>query len=159
MNIKSKIPAFTIIEAIVSMAVTAIILSVIFVIFSVTSRRLDDFKNESSFIADINRMTYCLNKDIFESDKMYVNDKNVTFLTVTGERRYYDFSSLYFERSSAVFKDTFNISIAKVKADTLRSDNGALVYQRLFLEANINKEITNFTFYKKIYPNEELNKL
>lgn len=159
MNAKSNIPAFTVIEAIVSMVVTVIILSVIFVIFSVTAGRLDDFKKESAFIADINRMTYCINKDIFESEKMYTEGKNLIFFTNNGEKRYYNFNDLFFERSSQVFKDTFNISVTALKTDTLKSNNGKHVYQRLFIEADVNKNKTDFTFYKRIYPNEQLNSL
>lgn len=152
-------PAFTIIEAVINMAVTAILLSVIFVIFSITSQRLDDFKKENDFIADINRMTYCLNKDIFESEEMVLEQNRLVFQTVTGGKLQYNVNDNFFARSSLVLKDTFKIQILKLKVDTLKSGNSKLIYQRLFMEADVNKAKTGFTFYKKIYPNKQLRDL
>ena len=59
--------AFTVIEAVIGMVVTALVVAIIFVVFTITSERLLDFKEANSVIVDRTRIAYVLNKDIFEN--------------------------------------------------------------------------------------------
>ena len=77
---KTAIHAFTIIEALISMAVTAIVLAILFVLFTITSERLMDFKHQNEFVSDLNRMNYTLNKAIFENDTMYLQNSEELLL-------------------------------------------------------------------------------
>ncbi|MFH6996248.1 hypothetical protein ACHRWY_27615, partial [Flavobacterium sp. FlaQc-48] len=61
-NSASSLPAFSIIEAVVGMVITAIIMGVLFVIFSIITGRMLDFKNQNQLVNDLNRLTYSLNK-------------------------------------------------------------------------------------------------
>lgn len=57
MNSKNSISAFSLIEAIVSMAITAIIMGFFFVIFSIVTERMLDYKNQNELVNDLNRLT------------------------------------------------------------------------------------------------------
>lgn len=82
---KTQLQAFSMIEAIVGMAITAIIMSLIFVVFSIVTERLLDFKNQNQPVNDLNRLTYSVNKDIFENDKMQIRQEELVFTGYSGE--------------------------------------------------------------------------
>ena len=84
MNNRKMTSAFSIVEAIVGMAITAIIMSIIFVVFSIVTERMMDYKNQNESICDLNRLTYSVNKDIFENEKMTVIDNEITFKGYSG---------------------------------------------------------------------------
>lgn len=156
MNKTGNIPAFTIMEAIVSMAVTAIILSVIFVVFSVTSERLADFKSQNEITADLNRMNYTLNKSIFDGNKMHLSDNQLIIDTYDGNQVKYTIYPKYFVRNGNKITDTFNINVLQFKIDTLYSKSKMNIYQRLQCHIEINKHTESLSFYKKLYANELL---
>ena len=55
MNKKYSVAAFSIIETVVSLVITAIVMGLIFLIFSILSERMIDFKQQNEDIADLNR--------------------------------------------------------------------------------------------------------
>jgi len=154
MSNKNLIPAFTIVEAVVSMAVTAIIISVIFVIFSVTSQRLLDLKSQSQYINDLNRMTYSINKGIFDSERMDVTESGLLFTGYNGDITEYKLSEKYFVRKQNDFTDTFNLIVKNIKIDTLESAAKKVKFQRVKWNIKINDKETQLSFYKKIYTND-----
>jgi competence protein ComGF len=156
MNKMVNIPAFTIIEAVVSMAVTAIILAIIFVIFSITSERLYDFKIQNETIADLNRMNYTLNKSIFDGNKMSVSDNELIIDTYDGNQVKYTIYPDYFIRNGNKIIDTFKINVFKFKIDTLYNKSKTNIYQRLQCSIEINEHAESLNFYKKLYVNELL---
>lgn len=148
------IKAFTIVEAVVSMVVTAIIFSVIFVIFSIVSERLSDFKKQNEYVADLNRWSYSVNKAIFESNRMSLDEKSLSFVTYNGEIITYEFQDEKIVRQSGAFRDTFNMAVQRVHIDTLRSPMGYTIYQRLQCQIAEGEVLTKMNFYKKIYANQ-----
>ena len=151
---KNVLPAFTIVEAVVSMAVTAIIISIIFVIFSVTSQRLMDIKTQSQYINDMNRFTYSVNKGIFDSERIDMTDNGVLFNTYDGGVTEYKLAEKYFTRNQNDFIDTFYLTVKKVRIDTVKSASGRVEYQRLKWNISINDKDTQLSFYKRIYAND-----
>lgn len=157
-NTKS-VPAFSIIEAVVGMAITAIIMGILFVIFSIITGRMLDFKNQNQLVNDLNRLTYSINKDIFEKEKMTVSETEIYFNGYTGERVSYQFSDDYILRNSETFVDTFRIKLKRIVMDTVKSKSQQFVFQKIKLNIESNEKELDLRFYKRVYPNELLQTL
>ncbi|HEX7871029.1 MAG TPA: hypothetical protein VF455_13050 [Chryseobacterium sp.] len=155
-NYPKSIPAFSIIEAVVGMAITAIIMGVLFVIFSIVTGRMLDFKNQNELVNDLNRLTYSLNKDIFEKEKMTVSENEIYFNGYAGERVSYQFSDDYILRNSETFIDTFRIKLNRMIMDTVKSKSEQFVFQKIKLNIESNEKEMDLRFYKRVYPNELL---
>lgn len=159
LNSKLFVPAFSIIDTIVGMVITAIIMGVLFVVFSIITGRMFDFKNQNQLVNDLNRLTYSLNKDIFEKEKMTVLENEIYFKGYTGEKVSYQFSDNYILRSNESFKDTFKIKLNRMVVDTVKSKSEQFVFQKMKLNIDSNEKQINLRFYKRVYPNELLEKI
>lgn len=148
--------AFSIVEAIVGMAITAIIMSIIFVVFSIVTERMMDYKNQNESICDLNRLTYSVNKDIFENEKMTVIDNEITFKGYSGENIKYSFLEDYTLRNNEILIDTFKIKGNQIHIDTVKSKSEQFVFQKLKFNIEINENKMDLKFYKRIYANELL---
>ncbi|MFP9100758.1 type II secretion system protein J [Flavobacterium sp. RHBU_24] len=151
------IRAFTIIEAVIGMVITAIIMSIIFVVFTITSERLLDFKQANIEIVDLNRVNYALNKDMFESKYIEYNDGVLKFLMHDDASATYAIDRDILTRYSDEFIDTFHIHVANMYFDTISSLNKRQSYKRINLKLIDGKKSFNTYFYKKIYPAELIN--
>ena len=158
-NNTKSVSAFSIIEAVVGMAITAIIMGILFVIFSIITGRMLDFKNQNQLVNDLNRLTYSLNKDIFEKEKMMVTESEIDFNGYTGDRVSYQFSDNYILRNSETFIDTFRIKLNKMMVDTVKSKSEQFVFQKIKLNIESNEKEMDLRFYKRVYPNELLEKM
>ncbi|WP_281239378.1 hypothetical protein [Flavobacterium praedii] len=156
MNNRKMTSAFSIVEAIVGMAITAIIMSIIFVVFSIVTERMMDYKNQNESICDLNRLTYSVNKDIFENEKMTVIDNEITFKGYSGENIKYSFLEDYTLRNNEIFIDTFKIKLNQIHIDTVKSKSEQFVFQKLKFNIEINENKMDLKFYKRIYANELL---
>jgi len=150
------ISAFSIVEAIVGMAITAIIMSIIFVVFSIVTERMMDYKNQNESICDLNRFTYSVNKDIFENEKMTAIDNEITFKGYSGENIKYSFLEDYILRNNEIFIDTFKIKLNKFHIGTVKSTSEQFVFQKLKFNIEINENKMDLKFYKRIHANELL---
>lgn len=158
MSKRNYIPAFSVLETVVSMVISAIVIGLIFLIFTILSERMLDFKDQNQYVADLNRMTYSFNKDIFESDKMEVSDEQITFFSYSGEKVKYNLYPDYFLRTKEEFVDTFAIPIKEFKIDTIQNKNKRIIFQKLTLNVDVNKEAMQLKFFKKIYSDELIQK-
>ncbi len=156
MNNKNSVSAFSIIEAIVGMVITAIIMGIFYVVFSIVSERMLDYKNQNILINDLNRLTFSINKDIFENEKMIVVDNEVVFKGYSGEIVKYNFLEDYLLRNNDKFIDTFKIKLNRIFVDSITSDSQKKVFQKLKLNIEINKKEVDLNFYKRVYANELL---
>lgn len=147
-------PAFSIIEAVVSMVVSAIVIGLIFVVFTILSERMLDFKNQNQYVSDLNRLTYSLNKDIFESEKMIASDEGLVFYSYSGDRTTYVTNPEYLLRSREEFIDTFRIPVKQFRMDSLQNKTKTAVFQRLSINVSVNSQPMDLRFFKKVYTNE-----
>lgn len=156
MNNKLTLSAFSLIEAIVGMAITAIIMGIIFVIFSIVTERMLDYKNQNQLVNDMNRLTYSINKDIFENEQLQATANEMIFTGYAGEIVKYSFQEKYILRHAPTFVDTFMIRFNYVVIDSLSNKSKRSVFRQLKLHLEVNQNATELTFYKKIYANELL---
>ncbi|HEX9981235.1 MAG TPA: hypothetical protein VGB50_11790 [Flavobacterium sp.] len=155
----NNLPAFSIMEAVVGMAVTAIVMSLIFFIFSIMAERMLDYKNQNLVIADMNRLTYSINKDIFDSQEMGSIETGIIFHGYAGQVVRYRISDDQILRDNEVFIDTFRIRHSRVWIDSLKDMRGESIFQRLSLRAEINEEHMDLRFFKKVYADRLLNQI
>ncbi|OXA99549.1 PulJ/GspJ family protein [Flavobacterium pectinovorum] len=159
LNQKNSVSAFSIIETIVGMAITAIIMSILFVIFNIVTERMLDFKNQNQLVNDLNRLTYSINKDIFEKEKMTRIDNELFFKGYAGEKVTYNFQEDFTIRTHETFIDTFKIKLKQIVIDTVRNKSQQLLFQKLKLNVEINENESSLNFYKRVYANELLQKI
>lgn len=158
MSKKHTVAAFSIIEAIIGMVITAIIMGIVFVIFSIVSERMLDYKNQSALVNDLNRLTYSINKDIFDNEKMTVTDNEVIFNGYSGEVVKYNFLEDYTLRSREEFIDTFKVKLIHMTIDSVKSNTQKKVFLKLKLNVEVNESNLDLNFYKRVYANELLQK-
>lgn len=153
---KLHIAAFSIVEALVGMAVTAIVIGLVFVVFTILSSQLATLKTQHQVVSDLNRLCYSLRKDIHESQIMVPQHDGVRFVTYSGESVVFTKESDYLLRKTAVFIDTFRIHVNQFQADTLSNEKKSLMFQRLRFNVNIHDKRDTLAFYKAVYANELL---
>ncbi len=89
---------------------------------------------------------------------MKVSEDQITFYSYSGEVLKYNLYSEYFLRTQADFIDTFRIPIKRIRFDTIKNKSKKMVFQRLSLDVDVNKEPMQLKFFKKIYAHELLKK-
>lgn len=154
--IKSKftIQAFSITETVVSLVVTSIIVSLIFVIFNILSEQMHDFKKQNESIADLNRLSYVLTKDIFECENMHPAEKQIDFFSNSKGNINYVFAEEYIIRNQKEYTDTFKLKESRFKIDTLKNTNLKKVFSRIQMETTVNEQLVGLNFFRKVYANE-----
>lgn len=143
-------------EAVVGMVVMAIVMGIVFVIFAIISERMLDFRNQNQYVADLNRLTYSVNKDIFENEKLIAMEDGFVFYAYSGTMTKYSNKEEYLLRTRESFTDTFKIPIKQFKFDTLARRDKKIVFQRMALEIEVNKQPMQLKFFKKVYANDLL---
>lgn len=154
-NKKLNIAAFSIMETIISMVITALIISIVFVLFSILTERLFDIKNQNQATNDLNRLSFAINKDIFENEKMFYSDTTWTFVSFNLEdTTKYQFKDSIVIRSKNEFIDTLGIKVIQMNRDSLWNKSKNIGYTKIKLSLEIENRMTDLNFYKKVYPNE-----
>src|SRR5690606_15192619 len=115
-----------------------------------------DYKNQNEFVNDLNRLTYSMNKDIFENEKMNVLENEIVFNGYAGERVKYNFEEEYILRSRETFIDTFKIKWNRITIDSVKNKSERIIFQKLKLNILVNENNMDLKFYKRVYPNELL---
>lgn len=154
-NKKLNIAAFSIMETIISMVITALIISIVFVLFSILTERLFYIKNQNQATNDLNRLSFAINKDIFENEKMFYSDTTWTFVSFNLEdTTKYQFKDSIVVRSKNEFIDTLGIRVIQMNRDSLWNKSKKIGYTKIKLSLEIENRMTDLNFYKRVYPNE-----
>jgi len=153
-NTKYNISAFSIVEVLVSMAITGIIIGIIFTVFTIVSEQLLNFKEQNQYISDYNRFSYAVNKDIFESEEMISTENGFIFKKYSGDEVLFEKQDSIFLRKSKTFVDTFQFKVSVLSFDTLRNNSKNKVFQRVSVTMQVNKVEQQLRFYKPIYTNQ-----
>lgn len=151
---KGNIAAFSIVEVIISMAIMAIILSLVFFIFSIITERMLDFKQQNELTNDLNRLTYSINKDIFDNEKMETSEGQIVFNGYKGEHIRYDFTKEYILRNKETFVDTFKIQFQNLKLDSVKNTSQSKHFLKITLDVVANESALSLHFYKPVFANE-----
>lgn len=154
-NKKLNIGAFSIMETIISMVITALIISIVFVLFSILTERLFDIKKQNQATNDLNRLSFAINKDIFENEKMFYSDTTWTFVSFNlKDTTKYQFKDSIVVRSKKEFVDTLGIRVIQMNKDSVWNKSKKTGYSKIKLSLEIENRETDLNFYKRVYPNE-----
>lgn len=153
---KAFVKAFTIMEVLVSMVITAIVIGMVFFIFSIMARRMADFKDRNEPVSEMNRLTYAINKAIFENGRMQLAGNELLFEDNSGIQTKMTFRKTYFVRQKQDFTDTFRVSLDRIRLDRVYSKNQKIVFDRLVVRTVTDSNHIDLQFYKRIYPDELL---
>lgn len=143
-------------EAIFSMVITAIVIGVVYVIFSILTERMTDFKEHNRYVADMNRLSYAITKDIFDSEQMFEKDNNLVFERYSGAVARYEFGEMFTVRVQDDFTDTFAVSMKSLKTDTIANKSKRMFLKRLKFQFDVHGKLLDMNFFKRIYPNQLL---
>jgi hypothetical protein len=154
MKNSKHIQAFSIVEVMVSMVITAIIVGLIFGVYTIVSEQIVAFKKENEQTADFNRLSYSLNKTVFDSEKMIIRTNGVYFQTYDGDTILYQKEETYLIRKTQKFTDTFKLQLNEIRVDSVFNSSKSKVFQKLELELFINENTISLRFYKPIYANQ-----
>lgn len=156
LNNTNSYRAFSFMETIISMVISGIVVGLLFLIFSILTERMLDFKIQNQEIADLNRFTFSVNKDIFDNNVFTVEDTTLNFISYSGSKTEYHLSTDYVIRNSKTFTDTFKIHSGRFFMDSLKSRSGKLIFCKLQLDATVNESQVKLNFYKQIYADQLL---
>jgi hypothetical protein len=151
--------AFSIAEGVVTLVVSAILVGITFVIFTMIFERMNDFKNQNQFVNDLNRLTYSVNKDIFECSTIVLQESELVFYKYSGEKISYLQQEDYLVRQKENFIDTFIVAASRLHLDTLYSADKKVVYQRLAIDIKDADRVYDLKFFRKIDARMLLNTL
>jgi hypothetical protein len=136
------------------MAITGIIIGIIFTVFTIVSEQLLNFKEQNQYISDYNRFSYAVNKDIFESEEMISIENGFIFKKYNGDEVVFEKQDSIFLRKAQTFVDTFQFKVSVLSFDTLRNNSKSKNFQRLSVTLQVNKIEQQLRFYKPIYANQ-----
>lgn len=153
---KALVKAFTIMEVLVSMVVTAIVIGMVFFIFSIMAQRMADFRDRNEPVSEMNRFTYAVNKAIFENDRMQLNGNELLFEDYSGSQTKMTFHKTYFVRQKQDFTDTFRVSLDRIGLDRVYGKSGKTAFDRLVVRTVTDSNHIDLQFYKRVYPDELL---
>jgi type II secretory pathway pseudopilin PulG len=153
-NTKYNISAFSIVEVLVSMAITGIIIGIVFTVFTIVSEQLLNFKEQNQYISDYNRFSYAVNKDIFDSEEMISTENGLIFKKYNGDEVVFEKQDSIFLRKAQTFVDTFQFKVSVLHLDTLRNNSKSKIFQRVSVTMEVNKMEQQLRFYKPIYTNQ-----
>lgn len=158
MNNKNYIKAFSLLETIISMAIAAIVIGITFIIFSILTENMISYKKSNENTHDLNRFTYCINKDIFESEKLVFNENPIIFYNYSGETVKY-----YIENNNVIlnkkeFRDTFKIKVKEIIIDSVGNRSKKLNFLKIKIKISSDSIMMDLNFYKSIYADELLKK-
>jgi hypothetical protein len=85
---------------------------------------------------------------------MSSNDESISFNYYSGDMVKYLRYDDYTIRAKEGFLDTFKIPITRFIIDTIRKKNNRIVFQRLNLKLNVNKQPMSLKFFKRVNSNQ-----
>ena len=100
-------------------------------------------------------MSFAINKDIFENEKMIYSDTTWTFVSFNLEdTTKYQFKDSIVVRSKNEFIDTLGIRVIQMNKDSVWNKSKKTGYSKIKLSLEIENRMIDLNFYKRVYPNE-----
>lgn len=151
MKMTKKQPAFTVIEVLLTIAITGVVISLIYVIYVNFSKQVYSFFHNSIVSNEVHAFYQQMKVDAFQSNKMqYINNEIIFSNYNTSEVRYKkegDSIYRYFKENKGAGVYVNNIT---VKPFNLLS-SGKQLAEKISLESKIYDQPIQFTIFKN-YP-------
>ncbi|CAM1359202.1 type II secretion system protein [Tenacibaculum xiamenense] len=111
---KNKLKGYTILELLITMVITSIIVSILYVLFSMLSQRYLAFNKNEIEVTEVSMFKNTLKRDVYKSDYLILNFNELKCIR-NNQTLIYSFGDSYITRrlkKSSVI-DTFEIKVKK----------------------------------------------
>jgi len=154
MRNKYKIHAFTILEMVITMMVSALLIGLALTAYMVVYRSYLSFEKKNGETSDILQMDRTLQRDFARSQHVYSSPEGL--ILYGRDTLFYDFKAAYIVRRSAR-ADTFHVEVRDVQAlfENKPLAAGDSLIDRLSFRLVLRKDTIPF-IYHKLYSSEEL---
>ena len=149
-----KLKSFTLIEMVVALALSAIVVGIVYLIYTIVGGQFKQQKEQNKLVYDHYLLHSLLTHDLDNSESIHMNSPGMIQLQMTDQRIAYAFDEGFITRQTALASDTFLISMHSV--DVKKIDHQLI--SSLYLETTFMGESMRF-FYKKNYAANTLMKL
>lgn len=105
---RHKIRAFTILEVVISMLITAIVIAITYTSYSIISKSYGSFNDKNKMLADYALLDHLLRRDVVQASLIQKDEDGIT-LTAPNKNIRYTFSNDYILRQS-LRTDTFKFT-------------------------------------------------
>ncbi|HEX9600813.1 MAG TPA: prepilin-type N-terminal cleavage/methylation domain-containing protein [Mariniflexile sp.] len=110
-----QLKGFTILEALISLMLMGIIITVTYSLFNLIGKQLSLFEKENAEVLEYNLFNSTLMRDIDKSNDFIVDDDKLVLKNYNNNDVYYNLNGHYVLRKNAVKTDTFKVRILDYK--------------------------------------------
>ncbi len=143
-----KLKSFTILEALISLMLMSILITLIYSTINLIGKQLSLFQEENTEILEYNLFNSVFKNDLYNSSNFKVNYNQILFIKYDGSEVNYTIQKPDILRKNKVTIDTFKIKILDYKLNTqLKSNDGQFELRLKLLNETIN---TNYFFKRGI---------
>jgi prepilin-type N-terminal cleavage/methylation domain-containing protein len=148
-----KLPAFTIIELMVTMLISSIALGLIYTGYEIVSKQYKSYKISNEIIAEALYLNAIMNIDFANARDVKRNDEGFELIDYLNRITIYELSEEYIVRKVSFSTDTFHIPVQQITYSMLGSeimDEETILIDEVSFYVTVNKETHPF-HYKKQY--------
>ena len=133
---KNKIKAYTILELLITMVVTSIIVSILYLLFLTLSQRYEAFNRNEFEVTTISLFKNTIKRDFYRSDFLLLNTKELKCIR-NGEAVIYSFGEKFIKRKAKKnnIVDTFTIKVKQIDPVFI-NDNKLKLLKRIALKVD-----------------------
>ncbi|GGD07670.1 prepilin-type N-terminal cleavage/methylation domain-containing protein [Hyunsoonleella pacifica] len=150
-----KLKGFTILEALISLMLMSIIITVTYALFNLTERQLSGFKKENFEVLEYNLFNSTLLMDIETSTDFSCSDNELLLENYNTNTIYYSIHKQHILRQNQTKVDTFNIEV--IDFGVLESNEKHNTNTTLQLALNILNDTINANYFLKKDNSELIN--
>ena len=149
---QTRLPAFTLIELMVTMLISSISIGIIYSGYDIVSKQFRTYKTTNETIAEALYLNSLMNSDFSKARDAKKNRDGFTLLDYENRSTVYEFSEEYIVRKVSFSTDTFHLPIKNSSYSISGKDvlEDLSWIDEVSFDVTINKEVTSF-HYKKEY--------
>ncbi|NMH85974.1 hypothetical protein [Flavivirga algicola] len=145
MNSNTNLKAFTILEALISLVLMGIIITLCYTVFNLIERQMTLFKNENMSVLQYNLFNTTIKNDIYNAEDFIYNDNRLLLKNYDGSNIDYQVSKRFILRHHNIKTDTFKFRVFNHKF--LQSDNSKPLDKILQITIGVLGDSINTNYY------------
>jgi prepilin-type N-terminal cleavage/methylation domain-containing protein len=145
-----KVKAFTLMELLVSMLISGIVISIIYLSYEIIYKQYEGYKKTNKKITQALLVNTLLKTDFLKAHYILNKEKGLLFLDKQQNAIGYQFEEKYILRKANNVQDTFFLKAITIKQEfmNLKQEEPFGLVDNLFFEASILDELEQFHFQK-----------
>lgn len=147
-----KIPAFTIIELMVTMLISSIAIGIMYTGYDIVSKQYVTYKKNNEIIAETLYLNALMNNDFGNARDVKRNEDGFELVDYANRLTIYELSEEFIVREVSFSIDTFHIPVQHIAFSMLGNEvlNESTLIDEVSFDITVNKETHSF-HYKKQY--------